>query len=89
MCGCICILALCFALYDARLHRSTKSKARQVIVASATFDTAGRMLVKADGSIPFQVITTTIPLKDIMRELDIRESTFQVWPRRLAVLEQL
>ena len=63
MCFVLCLLASFFAFYEALLRRAYQLKARQVVVASVTFDKTGRLLVRSDGTIPLKVIDTEIPLR--------------------------
>lgn len=58
MCGILCLVSIGFVLFDIRQSRKIKEKARQIIVASAVFDKKGNLLVKADGTLPLQVVYT-------------------------------
>lgn len=58
MCGVLCLVSIGFVLFDIRHSRKIKEKARQIIVASAVFDRKGNILVKADGTLPLQIVWT-------------------------------
>ncbi|KIR78424.1 hypothetical protein I306_04566 [Cryptococcus gattii EJB2] len=77
MCAAIVLFCFLVALFDALTRRSIRSKARSIVVASASFDKTGKLLVKNDGTIPMQVISTDADLQRVLRELDPRQPTFQ------------
>ena len=83
MCLVIILISVSLAVLDNRVRRQTSKDARQIVVASAAFDKFGRVLVKLNGSLPFQVIETDAVLKDMIIELDPRRPTFQ-WLFRLS-----
>jgi hypothetical protein len=58
MCGILCLVSIGFVVFDMKHSRRVKEKARQILVASAVFDKKGRLLVKADGTLPSQVVFT-------------------------------
>lgn len=63
MCLVIVVLAVGLAVSDILIKRKTTKDARQIVVASAAFDKFGRVLVKLNGSLPFQVIETDVVVK--------------------------
>lgn len=63
MCAAIVLLCFLVALFDAMTRRSIRNKARSIVVASASFDKTGKLLVKNDGTIPMQVISTDADLQ--------------------------
>ncbi|ODN78712.1 hypothetical protein L202_04283 [Cryptococcus amylolentus CBS 6039] len=77
MCGVILLICFLVALLDVLTRRSIRNKARNIVVASASFDKTGKLLVKNDGTIPMQVISTDADLQRVLRELDPRQPTFQ------------
>ncbi|KIR73688.1 hypothetical protein CNBG_9583 [Cryptococcus deuterogattii R265] len=77
MCATIVLFCFLVALFDALTRRSIRNKARSIVVASASFDKTGKLLVKNDGTIPMQVISTDADLQRVLRELDPRQPTFQ------------
>lgn len=83
MCGAIIILTVVISLFDFWTKKGTRAKARHVILASAAFDPTGKLLVKADGTLPMQIIQTDADLKKLVVELDPRQGTFQ-WLYQLA-----
>jgi hypothetical protein len=58
MCGVIVALAVAFISYDIWSRKKTSKVARHIVIASAAFDDFGRILVKADGTLPMHVIET-------------------------------
>ncbi|KAL7412161.1 hypothetical protein BDY24DRAFT_110596 [Mrakia frigida] len=77
MCLVIIVLSIALAVSDLLVKRKTRKDSRQIVVASAAFDKFGRVLVKLNGSLPFQVIETEVVVKDMLNELDPRRPTFQ------------
>ncbi|WVQ82326.1 hypothetical protein IAT38_004454 [Cryptococcus sp. DSM 104549] len=77
MCGFIVLFCFAIAFFDAMTRREIRNKARNIVVASASFDKTGKLLVKNDGTIPMQVIQTDADLQRVLRELDPREPSFQ------------
>jgi hypothetical protein len=63
MCLVIILISVGLAVLDNRTKRKTSKDARQIVVASAAFDKFGRVLVKLNGSLPFQVIETDAGIK--------------------------
>lgn len=63
MCLVIVLISAGLAVLDNRVKRQTSKDARQIVVASAAFDKFGRVLVKINGSLPFQVIETDAGVK--------------------------
>lgn len=63
MCLVIILISVGLAVLDNRTKRKTSKDARQIVVASAAFDKFGRVLVKLNGSLPFQVIDTDAAIK--------------------------
>jgi hypothetical protein len=51
-------LAVAFISYDVWSRKKTSKVARHIVIASAAFDDFGRILVKADGTLPMHVIET-------------------------------
>lgn len=62
LCGVIIILSIVAAILDALTRREMRNRARHIVVASATFDEFGKILVKHDGTIPMQMIETEADL---------------------------
>jgi hypothetical protein len=58
MCGVIVALAVAFISYVVWSRKKTSKVARHIVIASAAFDDFGRILVKADGTLPMHVIET-------------------------------
>ncbi|MBW0477383.1 hypothetical protein O181_017098 [Austropuccinia psidii MF-1] len=77
MCFAVCVISVIIVLSDFLVTRESRRKARRVVIASVTFDKAGRVLVNLDGMIPMSEVDTDFPLKDIIEELNYRQSTFQ------------
>ncbi|KAK8854768.1 hypothetical protein IAR55_003507 [Kwoniella newhampshirensis] len=77
MCGVIVLICFAIAFYDAMTRRQIRNKARNIVIASASFDKTGKLLVKNDGTIPMQVIQTDADLQRVLGELDPRQPTFQ------------
>ncbi|KAG0151185.1 hypothetical protein CROQUDRAFT_668047 [Cronartium quercuum f. sp. fusiforme G11] len=77
MCFGVCVIALIIILSDFLVTRESRRKARRVVIASATFDKAGRVLVNLDGMLPMAEVGTDLPLKEITQELNPRQTTFQ------------
>jgi len=63
MCLVIVVLSIALAVSDLLVKRKTQKDSRQIVVASAAFDKFGRVLVKLNGSLPFQVIETEVVVK--------------------------
>lgn len=63
MCFALCVICFIILVSDYLVTQNSRRNARRVVVASATFDQAGRLLVKPDGMLPISVIETTLPLK--------------------------
>lgn len=63
MCFGVCIIALIIILSDFLVTRESRRKARRVVIASATFDKAGRVLVNLDGMLPMCEVETDLPMK--------------------------
>ena len=63
MCLVIIVLSIALAVSDLLVKRKTQKDSRQIVVASAAFDKFGRVLVKLNGSLPFQVIETEVVVK--------------------------
>ncbi|WWD19086.1 hypothetical protein CI109_103544 [Kwoniella shandongensis] len=77
MCGAIVLICFAIAFYDEMTRRQIRNKARNIVIASASFDKTGKLLVKNDGTIPMQVIQTDADLQRVLGELDPRQPTFQ------------
>lgn len=56
MCAALCLIALLVVLSDIRHNRRQQKAGKEISVVSATFDKKGNLLVKADGTLPLQVI---------------------------------
>ncbi len=69
MCGVIIAISIAFAVVDLMIRRDIRNKARHIVIASAAFDSHGRLLVKNDGTIPMQVIETDADLVVSLRLL--------------------
>lgn len=76
MCAALCLLSAGFAVHDIMLRKSGRLGSQQLVVASAAFTRDGKILVKPDGNIPLQVMSTNSSMREILRELDIRSTTF-------------
>lgn len=63
MCAFIIALSIAIAVVDFLVRRDVRKIARQIVVASATFDRQGRLLVRPDGTLPMQLIETDADLK--------------------------
>lgn len=63
MCAALCVICFVVILSDYVVTKNARLNARRVVVASATFDRAGRLLVKPDGMLPTSVVETNVPLK--------------------------
>ncbi|KAL9940996.1 hypothetical protein V8E36_000484 [Tilletia maclaganii] len=77
MCAVIIIASIIVAVSDVAVARDARKKAKKVVVCSATFDKQGRLLVKADGTMPMMVIETDIHTRDVLDALDNRQPVFQ------------
>ncbi|PWN46283.1 hypothetical protein IE81DRAFT_2818 [Ceraceosorus guamensis] len=79
--GVMCFVIVCFATVlaasDINLAREVRRNSRKVVVASVAFDKSGRLLVKADGSLPMVVLETKLKMSEVMDALDKRQTTFQ------------
>lgn len=61
--GC-CVVLMSFAILGQRVKKQSATRAREVILASATFDTEGRLMVNPDGLLPCEKITNSY-LEDV------------------------
>lgn len=77
MCFVIVVISTVIAVSDVLILRDARRKAKKVVVASATFDKQGRLLVKPDGTMPMKVIETDVMIRDVLDALDHRQPTFQ------------
>ncbi|KAK0549135.1 hypothetical protein OC846_003420 [Tilletia horrida] len=77
MCIVIIIASVIVAVSDVAVARNARKKAKKVVVCSASFDKQGRLLVKADGTMPMMVIETDIHTRDVLDALDNRQPIFQ------------
>lgn len=77
MCFVIVVISVVISVLDGLNSREARRKAKKVVVASATFDKQGRLLVKADGTLPMIVIDTDVQTRDVLDALDNRQPTFQ------------
>jgi hypothetical protein len=77
MCACILGISTFLAVSDVVMAREVRRNARKVVVASVAFDKSGRLLVKADGSLPMVVLETKLRMTEVMDALDKRQTTFQ------------
>lgn len=77
MCVALCLVAAGLAIYDVVARKMGRLGDQQLVVASASFTRDGKILVKPDGSIPMQTMSTRASMREIMRELHISSSTFQ------------
>lgn len=80
MCGAIVLFAVVFLIYDARNRKKTSKVARHIVIASAAFDEFGRILVKADGTLPMHVIETDAAIDVSLIHLNIADRSV-FWPR--------
>lgn len=65
------------AVYGGRVARNNANKARQVVLAAAVFDPAGRILVNQDGLLPSEKITDTYIEKTPSDTFNTENSLFQ------------
>ncbi|KAN0064489.1 hypothetical protein ACQY0O_002115 [Thecaphora frezii] len=79
--GCMCVVIVIFSVFiavsDLLIIKNARSRAKKVVVCSATFDKQGRLLVKPDGTMPLMIIETDVNTRDILEALDNRQPTFQ------------
>ncbi|EPQ29261.1 uncharacterized protein PFL1_03016 [Pseudozyma flocculosa PF-1] len=77
MCAVIVIFSIFIGVSDLLVIKNARSRAKKVVVCSATFDKQGRLLVKPDGTMPLMIIETDVNTRDILEALDNRQPTFQ------------
>jgi NO-binding membrane sensor protein with MHYT domain len=83
----VCIIAvICFlvllgiaiaAMMDVAVKQNSRKKARTLVVASATFDRNGRLMVNGDGTLPLTTVQErTLRRSQVLQALDQRSSVF-------------
>lgn len=77
-----CIICLCFAFLTQKRKRELADRAQHVVLASATFDSEGRLLVTQEGLMPSQKITKQYNQRSFNDEFDIAHPVFQ-WLYRI------
>jgi NO-binding membrane sensor protein with MHYT domain len=66
------------SIIDVLSQREIRKKARKIVLASASFDHMGRLMVKADGSLPMVVLEESILRhSEVLDALDARNEIFQ------------
>ncbi|ORY09347.1 hypothetical protein BCR34DRAFT_372180 [Clohesyomyces aquaticus] len=85
ICLCLSACGVCFALgfLKQRLHRILKERAQQVVLAVATFDEEGRLLVTQSGLMPCQTITRQFHQRTFDEEFSTTHAVFQ-WIYRIS-----
>jgi hypothetical protein len=58
MCGAIIVLGITIGTLDIMARRELRAKARHIVIASAAFDKDGKILSRADGTLPMAIIHT-------------------------------
>ncbi|PWN33361.1 uncharacterized protein FA14DRAFT_161253 [Meira miltonrushii] len=78
MCFVIFVASTFISVLDALRARETRKRARKIVLASASFDHLGRLLVQADGSLPLVTLEEkTLRHSEVLDALDSRSETFQ------------
>lgn len=78
MCFVIFVASTFISVIDALHARETRKRARKIVLASASFDHLGRLLVQADGSLPMVTLEEkTLRHSEVLDALDSRSETFQ------------
>lgn len=78
MCFVIAFASTIMSYNDAKIARKIRKGSRKIVIASASFDHLGRLLVKADGSLPLVTLEEkTLKHEELLQVLDIRSDTFQ------------
>ena len=75
MCGAIVLFAIVFLVYDARNRKRSSRVARHIVIASAAFDEFGRILVKADGTLPMHIIETDAAIDVSLRRCNAADDS--------------
>ncbi|KAJ4294391.1 hypothetical protein N0V90_008081 [Kalmusia sp. IMI 367209] len=79
VCLCLAACAVCFAMgfIKQRQERKHRDRAKQVVLAVATFDIEGRLLVTPGGLLPCQTITRQFHQRTFDEEFNTRHPVFQ------------
>ncbi|KAJ4323956.1 hypothetical protein N0V94_001600 [Neodidymelliopsis sp. IMI 364377] len=79
LCLCLSACAVCFllGLLKQRHRRLLKDRAQQVVLACATFDEGGRLLVSQSGLLPCQTITHQFHQRTFYDEFNTSHPVFQ------------
>ncbi|KAK7181543.1 hypothetical protein DPSP01_008938 [Paraphaeosphaeria sporulosa] len=79
VCLCLAACGLCFAMgfIKQRQEKKQRDRAKQVVLAVATFDTEGRLLVTPGGLLPCQTITRQFHQRTFDEEFNTRHPVFQ------------
>lgn len=78
MCFVIVVASTFMSVSDVLSARETRKKARKIVLASASFDHMGRLLVQADGSLPLVVLEENVLRHtEVLDALDSRSEIFQ------------
>ncbi|KAL5396242.1 hypothetical protein PMIN02_003393 [Paraphaeosphaeria minitans] len=79
VCLCLAACGICFAMgfIKQRQEKKQRDRAKQVVLAVATFDTEGRLLVTPRGFLPCQTITRQFHQRTFDEEFNTRHPVFQ------------
>ncbi|KAF1976028.1 hypothetical protein BU23DRAFT_59413 [Bimuria novae-zelandiae CBS 107.79] len=85
VCLCLGACGVCFTMgfIKQRQQRKERDRAKQVVLAVATFDSDGRLLVTPGGLLPCQTITRQFHQRTFDEEFNIRHPVFQ-WLYRVS-----
>ena len=59
----VCVLLIAFAAVTSRARKMEGIRAQKVVLASATFDHDGRLMVLPDGTLPIKEVTDSFQEK--------------------------
>ncbi|UZJ54629.1 hypothetical protein CBS101457_003949 [Exobasidium rhododendri] len=77
-CIVVVVVSSFIAFSDFFVTRESRKKARKLVVASATFDMSGRLMVQSDGTLPLITIEErTLRNAEVLEALNQRSSIFQ------------
>lgn len=78
MCFVIFVASTFISVADALHAKETRKRARKIVLASASFDHLGRLLVHADGSLPLVTLEEkTLRHSEVLQALNSRSEIFQ------------
>ncbi|KAF2441683.1 hypothetical protein P171DRAFT_523638 [Karstenula rhodostoma CBS 690.94] len=79
VCLCLAACEICFAIgfIKQRQEKEQRDRAKQVVLAVATFDTVGRLLVTPGGLLPCKTITRQFHRRTFDEEFNMRHPVFQ------------